>query len=205
VAAILGDPEALIAEIRRRAHQRAVEIEEQARKQAAGIQEQAKEESEVIRRQFEQETETNLAALGRRSAAQGELEAQRHFALLREAPIERVWAEAESRLRNLVQQPSYGDILKRLAVRASRTLGASELAIAADPAGHALLSPDTLRQWSAEAKVTFRRSPEPAPAWGGLAATSGRARSDATFPSQLALARVILREKVFEILSRDQH
>jgi vacuolar-type H+-ATPase subunit E/Vma4 len=174
VAAIHGDPDALIAEIRRRAQQRAVDLEEEARKGAAGVLERAKQESESILRQSELETEAKLAALRRHSAAQGELEARRQYTVLREAPIDRVWEAAESRLRNLVAQPSYRDILQRLTLRAARELGVSDPVLADDPAG-------------------------------GLVATSGRHRFDATFVTQLALARALLRERVFEILSKDRH
>ncbi len=50
MAAILGDPEALAAEVTRRAHHRAVEVAEEARRRAAAILEGAKQQSESIRR-----------------------------------------------------------------------------------------------------------------------------------------------------------
>ncbi len=51
MAAILGDPEALAAEVSKRAHHRAVEIAEEASRRAAAILEGARQESESIRRQ----------------------------------------------------------------------------------------------------------------------------------------------------------
>jgi vacuolar-type H+-ATPase subunit E/Vma4 len=202
VAAILGDPEALAAEVSRRAHHRAVEIAEDARRRATAILEGAKEESESIRRQTERETERQLTTLVRRNAARAELEGQRRFVLLREAPMQRVWQAVEQRLREVVRQPTYGDVLKRCALVAARELGATELVLAADVAGHELLSPETLAQWSQEAGVRFSRAPEPAATWGGLLATSGRSRFDATFPTQLAAAQQGLRERVFQLLSK---
>jgi vacuolar-type H+-ATPase subunit E/Vma4 len=204
VAAIFGDLEALTSEIGKRAHHRAVEIAEDARRSTAAILEGAIQESESIRRQSAEAAERQLAALVRRNAARAELEAQRRFILLREAPIDRVWQAAEERLRALVRQPIYLDVLQRCALRAARELGVSELVLAADPVGHELLSAETLEQWSKEAGVRFRRAPEPAAAWGGLLATSGRMRFDATFPTQFALAQVTLRERVFQILSREE-
>ncbi len=202
MAAILGDPEALAAEVSKRAHHRAVEIVEEARRRATAIIEGAKEESESVRRESEQAAEREVAALIRRNAARIELEAQRRFILLREAPIQRVWQAAEERLRALVQHPNYRDILKRCAVSAARELGATDVTLAADLVGHELLSPQTLAQWSQEAAVEFRRAPQPAAAWGGLLATSGRVRVDATFPTRLATAQARLREQVFQILSK---
>ena len=202
MATILGDPEALAAEVSRRAHHRAVEIAEEARRRGAAILEGAKQETESLRRQSEQSVERQVAALVRRNAARAELEAQRRFIQLREAPISRVWRAAEERLRELVQQPAYRELLKRCALRAARELGASELVLAPDPVGHKLLSTETLEQWSKEAGVQFRRAPEPAATWGGLLAVSGRFRFDATFRTQLALAEETLREQVFQILSK---
>jgi len=202
VAAILGDPEALAAEVSRRAHHKAVETAEDARRRSAAILEGARQEVESIRRESAQAAERQVAALVRRNAARAELEGQRRFILLREAPMDRVWQAAEERLREIVRQPSYCDVLMQCALRAVRELGAGELVLAADPVGHELLSVETLEQWSKQAGVRFRRAPEPAATWGGLLATSGRNRFDATFPTQLATARFTLRERVFEILSR---
>jgi vacuolar-type H+-ATPase subunit E/Vma4 len=201
VAAILGDPEALAAEVSKRAHHRAVEIAEEAARRAAAILEATKEETETIRRQSAEATERQSAALTRRNSARAELEAQRRFIVLREAPIQQVWQAAEKQLRDRVHQPTYVDILKSCALAAARELGVSELVLAADPCGHELLSLEILEQWSKEAGVRFLRAKEPAATWGGLLATSGRSRFDATFPTQFALAQETLRERVFQILS----
>jgi len=202
VAAILGDPEALAAEVSRRAHHRAVEIAEDARRRATAILEGAKQESDSIHRASQRAVEQQVAALVRRNAARAELEAHRRFILLREAPLQQVWHAAEEQLRALVRQPSYGYVLKGCALLAARELEVRELVLAADPVGHELLSAETLEQWSKEAGVQFRPAPNPAATWGGLLATSGRLRFDATFPSELALAQLMLRERVFDILSK---
>ncbi len=202
MAEILGDPEALVAEVIRHAHHRAAEIAQKANLEAASALESAKRESESIRRESEQAAEQQVAALLRRTAAHAVVEAQRHFMLLREAPIARVWRAAAERLRQLVDQPGYPDVLKRCALRGASELGANELTLAADPAGHRLLSTETLDEWSKQAGVLFRRAPEPATTWGGLLAVSGRDRFDATFPTQLDMAEAILRERVYTILSR---
>ena len=200
MAAIHGDPEALAAEVIRRAQHRAVETAEEARRRSAAILEGAKQESESLRRKSQEVAEHQVAALARRNAARAELQAQRRFVQLREALIDRVWQAGEERLRDLPKQAAYRDALKRCALRAARELAASEVTLAADPPDHELLSTETLEQWSKEAGVQFRRAPGPATTWGGLVATSGRLRFDATFPTQLALAQGILRERVFGIL-----
>ena len=203
MAAILGDPEALAAEVSRRAHHKAVEIAEEARRNSAAILQGAQEQVEAIRLQSEQAIAHQTAALQKRIAARADLEAQRRFVLLRETPIGHVWRAAEERLRSLVQRPNYRDILKQCAFRAARELGATDLELAADPTGHPLLSPETLDRWSNEAGVRFHRAHQPAATWGGLVATCGRLRFDATFQTQLAIAQAALRERVFEILSQE--
>lgn len=202
MARILGDPEALAADVIRRVQHRAVEVAEEAHRHAASILESGKQESESLRRKSQDATERQVAALVRRNAARAELEARRRLTQLREAPINRVWLASEERLRNLVKQPAYRDILKYCALCAARELGANELILAADPVGHELLSRESLDQWAKEAQVQFCRAAEPAATWGGLLATSGRLRFDATFQTQLELARVMLREQVFQILSK---
>ena len=201
MGAILGDPEALAAEVSKRAHHRAVEIADEANRRAAAILESAQQESETLRRESSEAAQRQLDTLVRRNSARAELEGQRRFIVLREAPIDRVWKAAEQQLRSLVRQPIYRELLKRSALRAARELGVSELVIAADPVGHELLSGETLDQWSKEAGVRLLRAQEPAATWGGLLATSGRRRFDATFPTQFSLAQTTLRERVLQILT----
>jgi vacuolar-type H+-ATPase subunit E/Vma4 len=204
MGAILGDVEALVAEILRHAHQCAVELDEQAKKQVSSILSQAQQETESVRARAEQETAEALKSLDRRSKAQGELEAHRRFASLREDPLDGVWAAAADRLRSLTSEPCYIEVLKHLAMTAARELARNNIVLAADPRGHELLTAERLKDWSAEAQVEFQRSPAPAPAWGGLLATSGRTRINATYSHRLALAKTVLREGVFDILTRQE-
>lgn len=71
VAEILGDREALIAEIKRRAQHRALEKEAAADKRSSAILADAGERRATILRQLEQESELQLAAMIRRSSAKG--------------------------------------------------------------------------------------------------------------------------------------
>jgi len=204
MSAILGDPEALIAEVGRRAHQKAVQIAEDARRRSGAILAGAKEESETVRRQAAEDADRQAARLRRRDAARAELEAMRRFIELREEPIEQVWKAAEERLRDLAKEPAYLEILKRLAFRTARELNASELMLAGDSAVQALLSDDVLDGWSREAGVRFGRATLAAVGWGGLIATSGRTRLDLSFATRLTSARARLRERVFDILNQEQ-
>lgn len=203
MATILGDPEALVAEVSRRAHQKAVQIAEDARRRSAAILESAEQESRNIRRLAALDAERQTQAAIRRNAARAELESQRRFLEKREQPIERVWRAAEDRLRSLMKEPGYGEILKRLAFRAAHDLCLPQVTLASGAAGHTLLSDELLERWSQESGVRFQRAAQPIPAWGGLIATSGRARLDLTFSTRLASAREGLRERVFEPLNKE--
>ena len=204
MAEIFGDPEALAAEVTRRAQQRAAEIAAEAGRRAAAILEEANQECEALRRQSAAAAGRQAATLERKSTGRAELEARRRFLLLRESVVNGAWLGAEKRLRELVEQPGYRAVLMRCALRAARELGVRELTLAADPAGHELLTRETLEQWSREAGVEFRRTPEPTAAWGGLIALCGRVQFDATFPAQLDLAKAALRERVYQILSKEE-
>jgi len=199
---VLGDPEALAADVVRRAQLKAVQITEEAKRRAASILNAAEEESIALRRRSEEATEKQIRALSRRNAARAELEVKRRLAQLREEPIQNVWAATEEQLRKLVEQPAYLDVLKHLALRGAREIDAGDPVLAADPTGHKFLSSERLKEWSEEARVQFHRAAEPADTWGGLIVTSGRFRFDATFSTQLYLARASLRETVFQILSK---
>jgi vacuolar-type H+-ATPase subunit E/Vma4 len=201
---ILGDPEALVAEVSRRAHQKAVQIAEDARRRSAAILEGAQKESEAIRRESALDAERENQALLRRNAARAELESQRHFIEKREEPIERVWRAAEEQVRGLMKESSYSEVLKRLAFRAAHELEVKELTLASDAAGHALLMDDLLECWSQESGIRFQRAAQPTPAWGGLIASSGRSRLDLSFATRLTSARAGLRERVFALLNAEQ-
>ncbi len=150
MAAILGDPEALAAEVSRRAHHRAVEIAEDARRRAAAILEGAKRGVRI----------DPAAIRGGGSNASwprwtGEMPRAPNwkpgtaFICLREAPIDRVWHAAEEQLRRSRRAAG----LSRIFSSAARCVppanwASSELVLAADPVGHELLSAETLEQWS---------------------------------------------------------
>ena len=206
MAEVIGNVEDLAAIIRRSARQQALSEETDARafaqKKLAEAKMQAAQIKESVmgqsRRQAEQEK--------RRIVAQADLDAQRYRLHAREALLQEVWQAAEQRLRDLPNQPAYADVLQRLAISTARVLGSGAIRLAADPAGHALLTPERLEIWNREIAqelpVTFVCAAQPATTWGGLVATDegGRRQVDATFPTRLALAQETLRERVATLL-----
>jgi vacuolar-type H+-ATPase subunit E/Vma4 len=197
---VLGEPDTLMAELRRRARQTALTAAEAAKKQAAEVLRQADVRCEAIASEFERRTQKEVEAVRGRILAAGELQARERVLNSREELLTRVWNEAENHLRAVVSSPHYGRVLETLALLAARELGETSLMLASDPAGHRLLSPDRLENWSRMAGVAFQRAARPADTWGGLLAWNGRLRYDATFPTSLSMARQLLREETFRTL-----
>lgn len=192
--ALLGDLEALLAEIRRRAEQRVLALESRVQREAEALRQAGAEQAEAEAAQLAEQARREAAALTRKLRMQGVLAAQRHLLQAREALLVEVWAEAEAALRALVASPDYPAVLRRLAAGAVAALGTRAIVLAADDYGHALLTPERLAAWGTELEVRFEAAPEAAPIWGGLWAWSGRLRYDASFETRLALAKARLRD-----------
>ncbi len=198
---LIGDLEALLIEIHRRAEQWALSSETEAQERAKEILVQAEAQAKEAREDILRQTQTDIEVVERRILAQGRLEAQHHYLQAREHLLEQVWPEAEFRLRQLVDKATYPEVLGRLALVAAQELEAQRLSIAADPKGHELLTSERLVNWGEKADVVFERAAEANKTWGGLLIWSGRTRYDATFSTKLALAKEVLREEVYRLLT----
>ena len=199
---ILGDPEELMAIIRRTAQHAAINIEAEAQTQAQRQRAKAEAEGEKIRAAMLAAAQARAAETQQRQLAQALLENQHQLLRLRQTLIDQVWPAAEERLRALVQQPDYVTVLEQLALQAAAILRPGVITLAADPQGHELLTPERLANWGAAAQVTFGRATAPAATWGGLMAqhADGRRQVDVTFATRLALAHRDLREQVAQRL-----
>ena len=197
MAEVIGDVDELISIIGRTAQQAALNVEVDAQRQVQEQLEQARADAQQLQGRILQQAQKQAAEV-RRLQAQAALDAQRLRLQTREALLEQVWAAAEQRLRALPDRAEYLLVLQRLALAAAQILGAGTLRLIADPKGHALLTPERLATWRGATAVTFVRAPTPGAQWGGLLAIheDGRRQVDATFATQLALARTQLREQV---------
>lgn len=198
MAEVIGDVDELISIIGRTAQQAALNVEVDAQRQVQEQLDQARADAQQLQGRILQQAQKQAAEARRRLQAQAALDAQRLRLQTREALLEQVWAAAEQRLRALPDRAEYLLVLQRLALAAAQILGAGTLRLVADPKGHALLTPERLATWRGATAVTFVRAPTPGAQWGGLLAIheDGRRQVDATFATQLALARTQLREQV---------
>jgi V/A-type H+-transporting ATPase subunit E len=201
---VIGDLEDLLEAIRLTAHGKAKDEETQAEHRADRILKQAQQEADQLRQEILRQGRAQAQAERRQRLAEAAQQAQSQRLKAREEILQKVWEQAEERLRTLVDSDDYATVLHQLARLAVRTLGTGDLVLAADPRGHELLSQDRLESWSAEAsdalgiRVSFERAAKPADAWGGLIATrkQGKEQMDARFAVRLEIARSELRDEI---------
>jgi len=202
---VMGQLGSFLAEIRRQAQQRALAIEQEAEKQAAAILAEAESRVQQSAADADRKAAGQAEQQARQIRSRGDLETRRFLLTSREAILERIWKEAESRLRVSVQAPDYLDVLKRLALHAALELEESEITIAAGPGGYDLLTPEVLASWSSESGFTFHRDSQPNDIWGGILARNGRTQCDNSFATRLAFLMHTRREEVFHLLTEIQH
>ncbi len=202
MAEIIGDPEELMAIVRRTAQQEALSREAEAQRQIQRKEAEANAEAKRIAAEILAAAQAEAATTRQQQLAQAELAQQHALLRARQALLDQVWVAAEEQLHTLVGQAEYGEILARLARRAAQILQSGTITLTADPQGHELLTAERLAAWRAATGVTFVRGPTPAATWGGLLARheDGRRQVDATFATRLALARDALREQVAQRL-----
>jgi len=208
MARVVGSFDDLADSVRQAANLRARDRVKEARARAKRMEHDARERGEQIK--------TEVLAAARRQAdeersqrlAEAMQAARRKRLAAREDVLDRVWDQAERKLRDMVDDDQYVEVLRRLTWLAFDILGPGRLTLAADLRGHDLLTEDRLRAWSeasseeVESSVELERASEPLDAWGGIVVTKhgGRKRMDARFCSRLQTARRELRDEVFNRL-----
>lgn len=213
MAEIIGNPDELVAAVQHESRRTARDIVEDAEKKAERILldagKQTDEESERLvagARARAEKRRKDRAIERTRAEKESYLKARKEM-------MEEVWHRAEKRLDGIVEDPeAYVAVLERLAVNAAEVMGPGRRVLVSDPAGHALLTDDRLREWAEKAgkrldgTVTFRRAEEPADISGGLIVEDegGRRRINAAFSTRLAAAKEEISHRVMERLVRDE-
>ncbi len=192
-----GDLEALLAEAHRRVEQRALEREAAAARRAREILQGADEDAAATTEERLERTRFAAAELRKRVLARGAMAAQRVMLERREALLDEVWRVARERLAALPRDAgAYLASLRALAQLASRALAASDVELATEEHGRALLTPRRLADWGEQDGVRYRLAAEPLAAVGGLEARAGRLRFDGSFETRLQQGCVALREAI---------
>jgi len=206
---IIGDPDQLMTAVDHLARSDADEIRQRAENKAEQIRDEAQQRAGRKREEILQKARSQIKEMRKKRRVKVSRKVTRNYLNEREALLDEVWKQAESRLRSLTDESSdYADVLKQLALSAARILGPGELALAADAKGHKLLTRERREAWSREAEesleasFSFARAEDPLDIWGGLMVTDQktRRRVDSTFPTRLELAKDEIRGEVLRQL-----
>ena len=195
---LLGNLDELVAQVRRRAEQRALVIEHRGEAEATALLESARERSRAEAARIA-EASTLAAAQAQREHQAGAGTARRRRELeAREAWLERVWSMAARELADVRLDHATLAVLAR---DAAATLGGAEVRLRFDPASAAGLDAATVAAWATPDGPTLVLDPEPLGRGRGLEARSGRSAIDATLETRLEHARERLRGEVAAILA----
>lgn len=191
-----GDLDALVTEVHRRVEQRALERVSMAERRAREVLERADEEAARTVAERARRSGSEVEVLRARGRARARMDTERASLRAREELLEQVWRAAERELAALAADPErYLAALRRLARLAAATLAATDVTLATDEAGRALLTPERLEAWGREDGVRYGLADDPATS-PGVEARAGRVACDATFATRLSEARTTLRETV---------
>lgn len=201
MTSLRGNLDELVAQVRRRAEQRALGIEASTEAKADEIEAEGAERAEAIRAAIQAEGRRAAEEACRQCLAVADLERRRRRLDAREARLIRVWEAARDRLMELAEGGIDPDTLARLARHAARELSADEVDIRLDEASLGQVGDDDVAGWADDDGPAFRRDPEPLPRRHGVIAHAGRASVDATFEGRLEQARERLRTEVDALLT----
>lgn len=199
-----GNLDELVAQVRRRAEQRALGLEASTEAKAEKILEEGAERAEAIRATIQAEGRHAAEEACRQCLAVADLERRRRRLEAREARLRRVWEAAHERLVELAEGGVDPATLARLARHAARELGSDEVTVRLDEASLNHVSDEDVAGWADEDGPALRRDPEPLPRRHGVIAHAGRASIDATLEGRLEQARERLRAEIDALLTDAQ-
>lgn len=204
MSGLRGNLDELVAQVRRRAEQRALGLEASIEANAEEILEEASERAEAIRATIQEEGRRAAEEACRQCLAVADLERRRRRLEAREARLSRVWQAAHERLLELAEGGIDADTLARMARHAASELGADEVAVRLDEASLDHVGDDDVAGWAEEDGPALRLDPEPLSRRHGVIAHAGRASIDATFEGRLEQARERLRPEIDAALKDTQ-
>jgi vacuolar-type H+-ATPase subunit E/Vma4 len=204
VSELYGNLDALVAQVRRRAEQRALAALASTEEQAKHIAEEGAERARTAARAAE--AAGRVAVEAARKERQATLDTKLHRRRLeaRERRLEKIWAAAEEALLQMASaQAGLLDHLPALARDAARSLGGDEVVVSLDAHHHAMVTADMVAAWAEVGGPALRLEPEPLARGHGLVARSGRATVDATVENRLQQARDRLRSEIVALLEAE--
>jgi V-type H+-transporting ATPase subunit E len=204
MATIVGSD--LEAYLHRQARERALNRVAQAEDEARQLLGEATAEIEALRLENERRVAKVVEEKRRRAIAQARLKAKLTLIHRREEIVERLWREAESRLRTPGDAAQRLALLERLLADAAAQLEGGDLQVQANAADRALLDGTALQdmaQWlqSAHGVIRLTLAEDAAPIWGGVIVRRGAELVDSSLNERLAVAKRVLRDTIYHLLA----
>ncbi len=196
----------LEAYLHRKVREQALNRIAQAEEEARQVIEKTTAEMETMRLENERRVARIIEERRRRALAQARLKAKLTFIHRREEIVERLWREAEARMRD------YGDAAQRLALNerllaeAAAQLGGGDLEIQVNAADRALFSADVLQKLIAELSPScgvtqLTLAETPAAIWGGVIVRRANELVDNSLNERMDIAKRTLRDAVYHLLA----
>jgi vacuolar-type H+-ATPase subunit E/Vma4 len=197
---LLGNLEELIADVRRRAEQRALAIEAAADHEARRIEAETEARVQAAREEAARTCAEAAEATRRERHAQADLEHRTRRLDARERRLNAVWTAAKEQLERLAATPAGDAALAAICRDAARRLRADVATVVLDPARHARFTAEDVAGWAAPGGPALELDPTPSSGGPGVLVRAGRATVDATIAERLAQARQQLRGEVEALL-----
>lgn len=197
---LLGNLEELIADVRRRAEQRALAIEAAADHEARRIEAATEARVQAARDEAARTCAEAAEATRRERHAQADLEHRTRRLEARERRLDEVWTAAHDELERLAASPEGDAAIAAICRDAARRLRADAATVVLDAAHHERFTAEDVAGWAAPDGPALELDPTPSTAGPAVQVQAGRATVDATIDERLAQARQHLRGEVEAIL-----
>jgi vacuolar-type H+-ATPase subunit E/Vma4 len=201
---LLGDIDALVAQVRRRTEQRALALVTQTDTHVDRIECEGRARAEAIEADLIETGRVASREAGRQRRAVADLQRRRRRLEAREARLDRVWQSAAAELERRVAGPDGLAVLAVLARDAAARLGGDEVQVRLGADQRDRIDAEVVAGWSGPAGPRLRWDPRPLERGSrGVIVSAGRVSVDATLEGRLQQARERLRDEVAALLTAD--
>ena len=202
MATVIGS--GLESYLHRQAREKALNRIAEAQEEARQILGQVGQEVESLRRASEAQTARTIADERRRALAHAHLSAKQAVIHRQDELLERLWQDAEQRLRTPGEPAARLESLITLVADAAQQLGGGTLELQVNEADRQLLNERMLRDLAAQLGTDdgvkeLTLAPNALPIWGGVVVrrTDTNEMVDNSYNERLALVRRTLRDEVY--------
>lgn len=197
---LLGNLDDLVAQVHRRAEQRAMALRSSASDKADRILAEGRERAQKERERIEEEGRRDADEARRQRLAVADLERRRRRLEARERRLESVWEAAREALEERAEEGLSAEVLARLARHGAVQLSGDEATVELDAASLENVEDDDVAGWAEQDGPTLSLAGEPLERRHGVVVRAGRASVDCTLEGRLSEARERLRSEIVDLL-----